>query len=275
VDRHVIEQESAVAARRFASWDAVRFASWAEGPVSAVWALDGARGADLLELVAEGIGRELLGPLDQRPWGWLDGVLRGPLLSWLQATEPAQRAQLMVDVWNLGEGAALHARWVDRYLLARLPALSGPQNLQQELVRELEPLLGEPPAASWQGPYRVSTVDLRLHDDRFLPGPMAFVGPRILAVGDRRRDAVLGLLLESTGPSVLGPLDLPPQGRAELSAPPLAPIPVRWEPGRLMLGGQAVAVPHLLELQELTSAVAGHVVASAVDSQHLWVLSHV
>jgi hypothetical protein len=272
VDSRVIAQESATAARRFASWDAARFAQWAQGPVSAVWALDAARGADLLELVAEGIGRELLGPLGQRPWGWLDGVLRGPLLSWLDQTPPAGRAQLLVDVWNLGEGAALHARWVDRYLLARLPSLSGPDKLREELVCELEPLLGEPAAAPWKGPYRVHTVDLRLIDDRFLPGPMAFLGPQVLAVADRRREAVLGLLLGPGEPLVLGALDLALQGLPELAP---APVTLRWEPGRVLIGGQPVAVPHLLELHEVASAVAGHVVASAVDSQRLWVLSHV
>jgi hypothetical protein len=275
VDLQVIEQASAVAARRFASWDSARFVAWAAGPVAAVWALDPPRGADLLELVAEGIGRGLLGPLDQRPWGWLDGVLRGPLLVWLQGLAPAARAQLLVDVWNLGEGAALHARWVDHYLLARLPAFSGPERLKEELVGELEPLLGEPPPAPWRGPYRLNTLDLSLLDDHFLPGPMTFVGPRILAVADRRRESVVGLLLGPGEPSMLGPLDLPAQDLASLESPPPAPVSLRWEPGRVLLGGQVVALPHLLELHEMTSAIAGHVVASAVDSQRLWVLSHV
>jgi hypothetical protein len=255
--------------RRFARWDGASFEAWVRGPVAEVWAADEARGADLLRLVAEGIGRGALGPLDQRPRSWLDGLLRGPLPGWIAATPPEGRAALLVRVWNLGEGAAREAPWMDRFLLARLSALSGPETVLADVTRELEPLLDEGPPCPWTGPYRVSTVDLRPSDPKFLPGQLQLLGPRVLAVADRRRDVTLGLVLGPGEPAVLGAMD-PIEAPSERPARPS----VRWDGGVLVIGADRVTLPALGEPLELLVAPAGYVVATAESSQRLWVVAH-
>lgn len=264
-----VSKESAGASHRFARWNAEVFDEWASGPIAELWAQDPARGRDLLALVAEGVGRGWLGALSQRPKTWLDGLLRGPVLSWLPELPASERAPLLATAWNLGEGALREDAWIDRFLLARLSALTGPRTLPQDVILELEPLLDPAPPSPWTGPYRVSTMDLRASDDAFLPGALRFVGPRLLAVADRRRDIVLGLLLGPGQPSVLGALDLEELPAAEPDGLP----EVRWE-GELVIGAQRIALPRLGEPLELAIAPTGYVVASAVHSQRLWVVAH-
>ena len=49
------------------------------------------------------------------------------------------------------------------------------------------------------------------------------------------------------------------------------PIP-KFAPGRMMLARQSVELPFLAEVYERLTVPAGFVVASAVDSQRLWIV---
>lgn len=265
---------------RFASWRSEVFEDWALHLCPALFFADPLRARDLLVLLAEGVGLGLLGRREEPPASWLDGMLRGPVVPWLiEALEP-ERAPLLARVWNLGEGAGREAAFIDRYLLARLESFQHPATLSEDLRRELSPLLDAPQPATWQGPYRVCTLDLRKTDDRFLPGALHIVGPRLLAVSDRRRDVVLGVLLGPNAPSVLGTIALSaeglPSGGFSAGAVPQRSVPpeIRWASEEVFIADHKVSLPRLLKPHTSVIAESGYLVATSENSQRLWVVCH-
>ena len=147
-----------------------------------------------------------------------------------------------------------------RRICSRLPA---------HLATVLEPVLVPPPPSQWTGPCALAVLDLRRIADRFLPGEMHLAGPAVVCVHDRRRPgAQLGVLLGRGGRSrVLGATPCLGATLHEGARPA-----VTLDDGRLAIGKLSVALGWLREPLEKLVTATGFVVASAVDSQRLWVV---
>ena len=264
-------RESERAKRRFASWSADLFEERALSLLPAIWEGDPDCGRALLAALSEGVGERLLGPLSLPPVTLLDALMREHLPRWLPAQPKAGRVELLVRLFNLGEGCAKEPPFVDAYLRSRISALRGPETLVEDLARELSPLVDDPEDASWRGPYALHVLDLRETDDRFLPGKMALVSPRILAVCDRRRPLALSILLGPGAPSVLGPIDVdtPTQQMPGSARPEIA-----FGSDSVSISGVAVALPLLQSPHTHVVSRAGYLAASAENSQRLWVVCH-
>lgn len=262
--------------RQFASWNEGAFLNWVAGPGERLWQalqnepLERRRGtmAAFLRLLQEGIGLGYLGDCGTRPRGLLDAVVRERLPEWLAATNPDRRTELLAEVWNVSEGVAREAGWLDQYLLARSDRLNDPARFAQQLAELLEPVLSAPTSADWNGPLHVSVFDTRPVEDGFLPGPMQFIAPVLLCVRDRRRDVNFGLLLQRHGKSEsVGPLG----EAANYESPRDVPMPV-WEQHRARIGATHVDLPFWQEPHEHAISAAGFLVVSTPNSQRLWIV---
>jgi hypothetical protein len=182
---------------------------------------------------------------------------------------PDARVALLAKVWNLGEGLLREPAWVDRYVVSRLGELDGLSNLEAFLVDVLAPVLEPPPPAHWRGPLRVTLLDLRPSVDDLLPGKMSMAAPTLLTVQDRSRPSLyVNVLLRRQGQSqALG-------ASGELSAYAVTGrVPgVEFTRDRVTVGEHAVELPFLGHVHEHLVVPAGFVVASAPDSQRLWIV---
>jgi hypothetical protein len=137
------------------------------------------------------------------------------------------------------------------------------------VLRVLEPVLEPSAPASWGGPFGLVVLDTRAAHDPFLPGEMHLAAPAVLCVRDRRNpDVHLNILLRhGAGSRVLGLS--PPLGEypEEVHAPE-----VRFSDGRVRIGKHRVDVPLLGKPYRVATAGSGFVVASAADSQRLWIV---
>jgi hypothetical protein len=114
----------------------------------------------------------------------------------------------------------------------------------------------------------VTLLSLRHADDAFLPGEMQLAAPTVLVVSDRRRPVRLGIHLRREGQSVVlgtfgpaGPFPDEPAG-----------VQVAWEGGSASIGVDRVSLPFLAAPFRWAMVRAGYLVASAVDSQKLWIV---
>jgi hypothetical protein len=127
------------------------------------------------------------------------------------------------------------------------------------------------PAARWEAPYRVSLLSLRQADEEILPGELHLAAPSVLIVTDRLRPVRLGVHLRREGRSrVLGTF-------GETSAFPDEPaaVPVTWEEATARIGDEPVSLPFLGGPYRWALVNAGYLVATAVDSQKLWIVESV
>jgi hypothetical protein len=264
--------------RRFARWDAALFEALVAGPGRTLAAaLVGqpdavAAVAAYLSLLHQGVGTAAVRRAGAGADGW-GGFLERCLLEQVPALLPrvpaGKRVAALAKAWNLGEGLAREPAWLGHYVCASAAALGGLEELDDFLVRTLEPVLSAPPAASWQGPFAVTVIDLRpLHED-FLPGELVLAAPTVLRVKDRRRaGAEVGVLLGHGGRSkALGLMS----GLGEFPDSGDRPA-VAFQDGQALIAGQPVAVPRLRRCHRHAVARCGFVAACAVDSQRLWIV---
>ncbi|MGB1276897.1 MAG: hypothetical protein ACPG77_14220 [Nannocystaceae bacterium] len=176
----------------------------------------------------------------------------------------------LVELWNLGEGVHNEGRWLDLAVGQRMPPIEELSRVEPNLDQVLEELfrLGADP--KWKrNPHRV--LDLRPTCDRFLPGRMHQLAPRIVCVHDRREDDLcVGLSLAPGSSTLLGRIDCGPTFEDPRSAPEITLI----NQCVVKIGGKATLAPFLGNLHTSLTVPAGFVIVSASDSQRLWVLGN-
>jgi hypothetical protein len=272
-----IAAEVAAHGRRASSrFDAARFQAVAAGRGRVLWLqLTGEpHGAAVLRsylrLVAEA---SAMGCLVEDPRGgqrdFLSELLVSLIPERLVDVAPERRAPCLAALWNLGEGMLQEPVWLNRFAIAFTGEVADLLALPDHLAAVLEPVLVPRPPSQWLGPCTLQVLDPRPIADGFLPGAMHLAAPPLVCVHDRRRaGAQLGVLLEHGGRSrLLGAT--PCLGTTVQDG---ARPAVTFAPGQLAVGGHEVALGWLREPLEKLVTSTGFVLASAVDSQRLWVV---
>jgi hypothetical protein len=221
------------------------------------------------ELLCEGIGRGYLGTsLHADPANLMEFCLRDWLLRRLSDGTTEHRMQLLADCWNMLEGLLREPRWVNSYVMARVRELEKENDLQSFLARVLGPLFEPAISSNWSGPFRVTTLSLRKGDEEFLPGDMHVVAPNILAVRDRRHSLSLGIILRKQDQSELAGIfaDTAPYPEPQSAVTP------HWKGEWLSFGNERIQLQFLAEPFRWIQLSAGFVVASAMNSQKLWIV---
>jgi hypothetical protein len=180
----------------------------------------------------------------------------------------AKRVAVLASVWNLAEGIAHEAPWLDDFVRLRIGYSANLEQLEQTLVDVLKPVISPQEPSTWSKSKRVDVINLRDHDADFLPGELFLAAPAILCIRDRRRPVHLGVLLQKKGESeILG--DVGPLARytPENNWPKL-----EFEPNLMQFGAAKATLPHLSHMHSWTASSSGFVIASAIDSQRLWIV---
>ncbi len=183
------------------------------------------------------------------------------------------RMQTLAELWNLSEGVCREPRWMQSYLGARAQELDSLGSLRLKLIELLEPVLAPGSPSTFSANIKTAQIDTRALDDEFLPGDMFLCAPTVVAIIDRARPVCLGLILrENKKSQLIGPLGM--LGDRDMFEGLEATDEVaKVERGTsgLRLNGQSIDLPLLGQVHQHTVAPAGFIVASAVDSQRLWV----
>ena len=259
-------------AAQFANWDPVLFQGYCQSALPRLVQhpqASPALASAFCELLCEAVGRGYLAmSVHANPTNLMEYCFRDWLVSRLAAVATDQQLPFLADAWNILEGLLREPRWVNAYVMARVRELADEGSLASFLGRVLKPLFEPATTANWSGPFRVTLLSLRPGDDEFLPGDMHLVAPTILAVRDRRRDLSCGVVLRKQGKSELAGLfgDTSPYVEQPASTEP------RWQGEWLAFGGERIQLPYLGEPARWLQADAGFVVASAVNSQKLWIV---
>jgi hypothetical protein len=268
---------------QYACWDEGAFRGLCAGPAWTLWqSIREQRGAGeafaaYMALAREAIGLEYIdvASVTEAPRGEGRAALPNLVaMFWVRLLPrlmcqhaEGDRVALMARLWNLGEGLLREAPWLNRYVTEMASGLDSFAGVEPFLVRVLEPVLKPVPPAQWCGPFVVTVLDPRPLAERFLPGEMHLVAPAVMCVHDRRDERVhVGLLLEHGRKSrFLGVT-------ACLGGGPLASVPtVLVDENWLLIGSREVTMPMLRRCHRHAVSSGGFVVASAVDSQRLWV----
>jgi hypothetical protein len=259
--------------KRFSEWNASLFYAYCGTILPELWRQlpPGAERtfAGLSAMVQQGIGEGYIkGGPDVAPRNFLEFCLRDWLPDVLASLPAEKHLPLLARVWNLGEGLLREPEWVNAYVMSRIGELRGDRMPEDMLIDVLRPLMETASAARWEAPYRVTLLSLRQADDEFLPGEMQLAAPTVLVVSDRRRPVRLGIHLRRDGKSqVLGTF-------GPTSSFPDKPVdvPVAWEGSKARIGDIQVPLPFLAAPLRWALVQAGYLVASAVDSQKLWIV---
>jgi hypothetical protein len=271
-------------ARLHASWDPGRFDRLCRGPARVLWerlaagpdGLDEATFSAYVTLLREAMGAQYLGRAGDAagdgigPWGcFLEFCLLKLVPEALADEPPADRVGLLATAWNLGEGLLREPAWLDRHVVACAAELRRVGEVEPYVLRVLEPALEPSAPAAWGGPFGLTVLDTRAAHDPFLPGEMYLVAPAVLCVRDRRDPGLsLNILLRRGGRSRVLGLAHPLVEYTEVG-----PVPdVQFSQGRFQIGTHRVDVPLLGRPHRVATACAGFVVASAPDSQRLWIV---
>jgi hypothetical protein len=267
----LIERLDRKGATQFSNWSSPLFRDYCQAllPGVAKSPLSSPVATALAELLCEGVGRGYLtARLRANPTNLMEHCFRDWLTSQLAEVATERRLPFLADAWNLLEGVLSGPGWVNAYVMARARELHGEPSLESFLGRVLRPLLEPATRANWSGPFRVTTLSLRACDEEGLPGDMHLVAPTILAVKDRRRDLACGVVLRKGGRSeTAGAFG---ETRPFVEQP--SAKPPRWQGEWVTIGEERVRLPFLGEPFRWLQVDAGFVVASAVDSQKLWIV---
>jgi hypothetical protein len=259
--------------RRFSHWDPTLFAAYCRTMLPAAWERLSSGGertfAELATMVQHGIGEGYLKvDPEAAPANFLEFCIRSWLPDVLPGLPAEEHLPLLARAWNLGEGLLQEPDWVNEYVMCRIVEMHVGRAPEEILVEILRPLMEPAPTARWEAPYRVTILSMRPEDDEFLPGAMQLAAPTILVVSDRRRPARLGIHLRPEGRSIVLGAFGPPGAYPEEPAG----VPVTWEGGDARIGDVKVPLPFLAGPMHWTLVPAGYLVASAVDSQKLWIV---
>lgn len=202
---------------RYVRWDAELWRELLQGPAQRLGealsrsGTSDALAAELmrayLRLGSEAIGLGYLYPATAGrqnffTLAWSDLVPR--LLA--SVPEPT-RANVLAQLWNVGENLESAPPWVQRIfhrVSQRLDSLEG----IEERLRDTATLALEPPSAKLGDRAQPFLVDMSREDSRFLPGPLHFLAPTVLCVHDRHRHAVAGREASTQG-LLLGETPIP------------------------------------------------------------------
>jgi hypothetical protein len=257
--------------RRHADWDVALFASLAAGPALTLWkSIEASEDAEktlgaYLRLLEEAVGKRYV--RHSAPDN-LIAVFWTKVIPESLSLHP-NRVALLARLWNLGEGLLGQPSWVNRYVASAAAALTSLEAVEEFLVRVLEPALVPAVPATFGGPFVVSVLDTRPVDERFQPGDMHLAAPAVVCVHDRARpDTQIGLFLKKESRSAfLGSVPCLGRGPTERELPA-----TRFSENLVHVGSHEVALPFLRRAQATLVARSGYAVASAVDSQRLWVV---
>lgn len=265
--------------RKYARWDTELFAEVTCDAGRAVWhtVQDGPQAEPVfhayLRLVQEALGAGYLRrPAAGNGSGWpnflsfclLDLVPRA-----LPRVPEAERLPRLAQIWNFGEGLLRQPAWIDRYVTVFAGGLIDLNQVEDFLVRTLETVLAPVKPARWDGPFTVTILDTRQLDDDFLPGDMHLAAPAVVCIHDRcRADVHLAVFLQHERRSRF--LGLSPCLGQYPAAEALPKVQVAEH--QLQVGDHVVKMPFVGYCRQHVLAGPGFAVASAVDSQCLWVL---
>ena len=257
--------------RRYANWNAELFDQMCQGPaVQLAASLEGVAGTRevvgaYLVLVREAIACQYLTCARDT---FFERCLVDLVPRQLGLIAADRRLPALAKVWNLCEGLASEPEWLDQYVCARADDVHNIARLDEFLAEALAPALSPAIPSEGRAPYRVTTVDARTIDDDFLPGEMRLCAPRVVHITDRRRPVHLAVLLSTDGQSKLfGPVRML---GAHAEAGPSPEVVVGDSAVRI--GQHSVDLPWLGVVERYVIAQSGFFVASAVNSQRLWIL---
>jgi len=280
--RQLVRETQETAAARYARWDATLFdwvARRGAWPLSrglkdspdhtAVLRsyLDLAREALVCGYITRGVQQE-------------DGSPRVPTnlveLLWLQtlprqlgAVAPADRLRVLAECWNLAEGLLTQPLWLNAVVTSAVAANPSLPNLRAMVSACLEETLTASKQAGFTGPFSVEILNTPEHEVEFLPGEMHLAAPSVVCVHDRlRTDLCLGVALRPGGTHrILGPMGCLGEAVVEDGAPT-----GRAVDGRVVFSKAEAPLTGLREPHRAVLSPIGFFVASAVDSQRLWVV---
>lgn len=269
----LLEERSALAARRYAGWSRDAFVRLADAPVTLL-ASALARVPDAervlrvyLELLADAFAH---GHLDE------DGLLGALLLREIphrlpelveRATDRDAPLHLLAQLYNLGEGLRRGAPWLDAYVASRLPPDLQLTRVDAVVGELLGAVVGPARPRPLRGSLRGDRVDLRACVDTLLPGTLTLLAPRVVCVADREEPEVQVAVYvgANSEPEVLG--------RVEAHGLPVESRPLRLEHQMITLDERTrVFVPGLMAPRAWLAAPAGFLVITAEDSQSVWVV---
>jgi hypothetical protein len=266
-----IERLAQKGATQFSNWNPSLFRDYCQallpGPSKA--STSQLVAAALAEMLCEGIGRGYLRTsLHGNPANLMEYCFQSWLMSRLAEVAPERQVRFLVDAWNLLEGVLREPVWVNAYVMARVRELHRETSLESFLGVVLKPLFEPATRANWTGPFRVTLLSLRACDEEVLPGDMNLVAPTVLAVKDRRRELTCGVVLRKQGQSE-------PAGIFGDTSPfveqPAMTSP-SWQGEWVTFGKERIQLPFLGEPFRWLQVPAGFLVASAVNSQKLWII---
>lgn len=266
--------------RRFSNWSQEAFESYVEGPLSNLKRYlesqdkkqqDHASILNYLRLVYEGVGAGWLRTISwETPSStFLAHCLARLVPNQLGNVAVAKRADVLRDVWNLGEGMAQEPQWLNQYAITQTNWSTKISRLQEHLEAILEPVLSQPENADWTGAYNVNVIHLREVSEGFLPGRMFLASPAVLCIENEfNNEETIGILLRRHQESeILGPIGKLPE-HVESFTPPL----IKLTPNAIVIGGTSVPTPLISSPRSSICAAIGVVAVSAEDSQRVWMV---
>lgn len=277
--------------RRFSRWDGALFEAIVVGPGKRLAAgLDGSESSlrafeAWLGLVVEAIGLGYLRPgvvgegdtpRARRPENLVEWLFVDMLPESLPAAPIEARMGLLAKAWNLGEGLFGEPPWLNLCVASAMAAPSASTSpgarfdLEGRLLRILDAALAPRARSTWKGPFAVRTIDLCEVESAFLPGRVHFGAPTLVCVHDRKRpDLSAGVLLGARGAPNLAFRS--PCLAHEVEADPSLPT-VTLGQGVVYVSDTKVPLPHWKRGHSVAASRAGLVVATALDSQRLWLV---
>lgn len=279
----IVEHHEREGERRFSRWDRESFRAIVFGPGKRLaTSIDGSPDAvpiflGWLKLVVEALGLGyfrpgIVGSADKLafpPENLLELLLLDLLPAKLGACPPQGRVALLAKTWNLGEGLLAEPPWLNLVVASAMANVSSLLDMEGRLLRILDTALAPRARSAFQGPYAVRILDLRDVEGAFLPGRMHFAEPALVCIHDRKRpELVAGVLLGArSAPSLAfrSPC-LAPKTPADPNLPT-----VSLTQAGLCVGDARVPLPMWTRGHSVVASRAGLIVASAFDSQRIWI----
>ena len=280
--KNIIDKSSADAAKRHALWNGELFSRICRGPVWSLWTRIHDQSAsekvlsayltliedamDAGQLVCSARGENGSGNSQWK--SFLELCLIELIPKELAGIAPHERLKLLAKLWNLGEGLNHEPPWMERNVLTQIDNLTDLRDVENFLIRVLESTLAPAVVSNWREPYSVCLLDPRAVEDEFLPGELSLVAPAVVCVQDRRRsDVRLGIFLRRSGKSHLTPLG----GGLPVYVGESGPR-ATLQQNSLNIAGHTVALPFLGICHRHMVTRSGFVIATATDSQRIWVV---
>ncbi len=224
-----------------------------------------------IDLVVTGIGAGYLTTIDGPASSLMEAFIRDRLPWWFIDSARDRHGKIAQSIWNLAEGARKQGLWIEQYLLACVDEFDNPMRLKDKAVELLEPVIQPRPAARWLGPFSKTSLDFRTQVEDFLPGTITQINSALISICDRRKEIHIGVLLLPQGMSrLVGQMSVGVMSAHVAEVPDML---IQWGEGNVSIGNERIELPLMGCSPMNTLAVtSGYLIASAENSQHLWVL---